>query len=127
MSCQVCNERASIYRCPGCSVRFCCVDCCRRHKLETKCNGKRDRTGFEPVSAFDDTKLLSGTNQINSMNLFLTIDCFCKDYLFLEDVAREHFAAARALSSSTTPQNRVKSNIFDSHALSQSCFEMIHI
>jgi hypothetical protein len=58
--CSMCQNRAARYRCPGCHTRTCSVECVRAHKAKSSCTGKRDRTKFEPVSAFDDNKLYSG-------------------------------------------------------------------
>jgi hypothetical protein len=53
---------ASKYKCPACGFRSCSLPCVRAHKLKTSCSGKRDRTSFLPISAFDDARLLSGQN-----------------------------------------------------------------
>ncbi len=65
--CDVCHKKESIYRCPKCFVRTCCLACCKSHKEEAKCDGKRDRTAFVPLHQFKDSTLKS-------------------DYYFLEDV-----------------------------------------
>ncbi|CAG9466149.1 unnamed protein product [Pedinophyceae sp. YPF-701] len=57
--CSVCSEVVSKYRCPRCSVRTCSLACVKRHKEETGCTGKRDRTAFVKVSDFTDNHLLS--------------------------------------------------------------------
>ena len=61
MMCEGCSVQVSRYKCPACSFRSCSLPCVRAHKLKTSCSGKRDRTSFLPVSAFDDSRLLSGT------------------------------------------------------------------
>ncbi len=65
--CDVCHQKESIYRCPKCFARTCCLSCCLTHKEESNCDGKRDRTAFVPLHQFKDTTLKS-------------------DYYFLEDV-----------------------------------------
>lgn len=67
IKCQVCHEKESLYRCPACMLRTCSLECCKSHKTQTNCNGKRDRTAFVPLHKFTDSTLSS-------------------DFHFLEDV-----------------------------------------
>lgn len=57
--CSSCNA-PSKYRCPKCSVFSCSLDCVKAHKVETKCDGIRDKTAFVPIDEFKDRHLLSG-------------------------------------------------------------------
>lgn len=41
-TCAVCGEGGQRYRCPACSIRYCSVDCFRKHK-EAGCEGTRKR------------------------------------------------------------------------------------
>lgn len=41
-ACAVCGEGEQRYRCPACGVRYCSVDCFRKHK-EAGCEGTRKR------------------------------------------------------------------------------------
>ncbi|KAH9253197.1 hypothetical protein BASA81_008879 [Batrachochytrium salamandrivorans] len=46
-TCQVCQAKAFKYSCPKCETKTCSVDCVKRHKLETECDGrlaKRQKT-----------------------------------------------------------------------------------
>lgn len=63
---KVCQSVMSKYTCPACSIHFCSLECSRSHKLQTRCTGKRDRTGHVELRDFTDKHLLS-------------------DYRFLED------------------------------------------
>lgn len=67
--CAVCQANVAIYRCPRCHVYTCSLKCCRTHKSDAKCDGKRDRTQFCSVKGFTDSQLSS-------------------DYHFLEDVLK---------------------------------------
>eukprot|EP00873_Tetraselmis_striata_P014366 jgi/Tetstr1/434630/TSEL_023721.t1 len=67
--CAQCGQEAAKYRCPGCDVRTCSLDCVSGHKVDTGCTGKRDRTAFVPLREFDDRALGS-------------------DYVFLEEAMR---------------------------------------
>mmetsp|Transcript_17372 Transcript_17372/g.32940 ORF Transcript_17372/g.32940 Transcript_17372/m.32940 type:complete len:344 (+) Transcript_17372:36-1067(+) len=67
IQCQVCNKIESLYRCPACLLRTCSLECCKSHKQQTNCSGKRDRTAFVPLHKFTDSTLSS-------------------DFHFLEDV-----------------------------------------
>lgn len=67
--CGVCGERPSRYCCPGCTQRFCGLDCSRQHKKDAGCSGKRDRTAFVSLPEMDSRHLHS-------------------DYQLLEETAR---------------------------------------
>lgn len=41
MICSVCEKEGSIYRCPKCDARTCCLDCVKKHKINTNCDGIR--------------------------------------------------------------------------------------
>ncbi|CAM9584825.1 unnamed protein product, partial [Phaeothamnion confervicola] len=58
-TCEVCEGMTAKYRCPRCSRRTCSVECCRRHKDESGCDGRRDRTNFVRVSEFTEQQLRS--------------------------------------------------------------------
>jgi hypothetical protein len=66
-ACQECHLRPSLYQCPGCRIRTCCLPCCQAHKIRTKCTGKRPRSDFLPLCHMSDNSLRS-------------------DYFFLEEV-----------------------------------------
>ncbi|CAN6439245.1 unnamed protein product [Victoria cruziana] len=57
--CEECGVKPFKYRCPGCSLRTCCLPCVKSHKRRTNCSGKRDRTHFIHLSEFNDSHLLS--------------------------------------------------------------------
>ncbi|KAI9168827.1 hypothetical protein LWI28_002515 [Acer negundo] len=60
--CEECKEKASKYKCPGCSIRTCSLPCVKSHKQRTACSGKRSLTHFVPLSRFDESILLSDYN-----------------------------------------------------------------
>lgn len=66
-ACQECHLQPSLYQCPGCRIRTCCLSCCQAHKIRTKCTGKRPRSDFLPLCHMSDNSLRS-------------------DYFFLEEV-----------------------------------------
>ncbi|XP_058760110.1 uncharacterized protein LOC131633415 [Vicia villosa] len=76
IQCEECKSNPSKYKCPGCSIQSCSLPCVKAHKVRTGCNGKRNQTGFVPISQFDDNILLS-------------------DYNLLEDVKRVAEVASR--------------------------------
>ena len=78
-ACGVCGSAAK-YCCPRCSFRSCSVECVKRHKEESGCSGKRDRTGYVAVKAFDTPQLRS-------------------DFAFLADVSRTYDAGQRVLDT----------------------------
>mmetsp|Transcript_14075 Transcript_14075/g.35372 ORF Transcript_14075/g.35372 Transcript_14075/m.35372 type:complete len:307 (+) Transcript_14075:387-1307(+) len=65
--CEECNEKPSLYQCPGCSIRTCSLHCCQAHKKRTKCTGKRSRGAYLPLCHMSDSTLRS-------------------DYFFMEEI-----------------------------------------
>lgn len=78
--CQECQGNAALYQCPRCSWKTCSLQCCRRHKERTRCNGKRDKTAYLPLYQMDDQTISS-------------------DYHFLEDIIGNVDAGKRLLRS----------------------------
>jgi len=76
--CEVCGHGARLYKCPRCAVHSCSLACCKQHKTENACNGKRDRTAYVATAAFDERALRS-------------------DFHFLEDVLQRRESAKRTL------------------------------
>ncbi|XP_074655283.1 box C/D snoRNA protein 1-like [Tubulanus polymorphus] len=68
-SCEVCLENHHKYTCPGCRKKSCSLQCVKKHKEQTNCTGRRDKTAYVKMAKFDDLQLLS-------------------DYRFLEEVDR---------------------------------------
>lgn len=68
--CCVCKSFEIKYRCPGCQLRTCGLDCVKKHKRNFSCNGKRDRVPFVKRGDFndkifiDDYFLLEETEQV---------------------------------------------------------------
>ncbi|CAA7054086.1 unnamed protein product [Microthlaspi erraticum] len=61
--CEECKLNPWKYKCPGCSIRSCGLDCVKSHKKRTGCTGKR-KLEFVPISQFDDNILLSDYNML---------------------------------------------------------------
>ena len=57
--CTVCLKCRAKYTCPRCGVQTCSLECCRAHKSETSCTGKRDDTGYVSVSTMNCNTLRS--------------------------------------------------------------------
>lgn len=74
--CEECKEKPSKYKCPGCSVRSCSLDCVKAHKQRASCSGKRSQTHFVPLSQFDDNLLLSGTSLSLPVSFCSMKECF---------------------------------------------------
>jgi hypothetical protein len=81
LMCNVCGDRERLYKCPRCGVFSCSLACCKRHKVEKSCNGRRDRSAFVPMSGFGDANLRN-------------------DYHFLEDLLQTKESAKRTLTLS---------------------------
>ena len=58
--CRVCSVQDAKYRCPGCDVISCSLECVRTHKKETECDGVRKKSQFVPIGKFSDLEMLSG-------------------------------------------------------------------
>ncbi|KAJ3161201.1 hypothetical protein HDU86_007823 [Geranomyces michiganensis] len=88
-TCQVCSLNKHKYKCPGCGVQTCSLDCSKAHKLNTGCSGQRSKTHYIKLSEFTANDMTS-------------------DYVLLEDAYRTADNAARdnkrlpQLSSITT-------------------------
>ncbi|XP_015868093.3 uncharacterized protein LOC107405507 [Ziziphus jujuba] len=65
--CEECKSNPSKYKCPGCSIRSCSLQCVKAHKQRTGCTGKRNQTQFVPLSQFDDKQLLSDYNMLEEV------------------------------------------------------------
>ena len=76
--CQVCKEQSRQYKCPRCGTFTCSLKCCKQHKIETNCNGRRDRVAFVGIQEFKEKHLQS-------------------DFHFLEDVLQTKDSASRTL------------------------------
>ena len=66
--CDVCSAEVAKYKCPRCSIMSCSCACCVAHKIESGCNGKRDRTAFVPMQSFAAANLRNG-----GWNMFLVL------------------------------------------------------
>ncbi|KAL3700571.1 hypothetical protein R1sor_018593 [Riccia sorocarpa] len=94
--CEECYEHESKYRCPGCGIRSCGVQCIKSHKERTQCDGKRKRTEFVGINAFNDNWLIS-------------------DYNLLEEILRQADSAKRLRAplgrgDELTPQQKALRN-----------------
>ena len=81
MPCTVCKSATSLYKCPGCSITTCSCECVKQHKIQSGCNGKRNRAEFVSKSGFNDQNLRS-------------------DYHFLEDTLQLRTSAQRTAGKS---------------------------
>ncbi|KAL2070088.1 hypothetical protein VTL71DRAFT_14768 [Oculimacula yallundae] len=48
--CTICHIEPPIYTCPRCTLQTCSLNCSKRHKIRSMCNGVRDPTAFLPIS-----------------------------------------------------------------------------
>lgn len=83
-NCQMCKIKESIYKCPRCQIRTCCLICVKQHKNRYKCTGIRDKFSKKSIKDFTendfvrDMKFLNATindtNQIEKKCFNLTED-----------------------------------------------------
>ncbi|KAF7490059.1 Box C/D snoRNA protein 1 [Sarcoptes scabiei] len=57
--CSQCSKKPSVYTCPRCCCKTCSLKCSNEHKINFKCSGKRDQTGFIPLNHYSETHLSS--------------------------------------------------------------------
>lgn len=74
--CDVCHKEERKYKCPRCGASTCSLDCCRAHKQQAGCSGKRERIQFVGAGDFSDKTLR-------------------EDFHFLEDVLKSRVGAKR--------------------------------
>ncbi|PBP18761.1 hypothetical protein BUE80_DR010438 [Diplocarpon rosae] len=48
--CTICHIEPPIYTCPRCFLPTCSLDCAKRHKIRSMCDGIRDPTVYRPIS-----------------------------------------------------------------------------
>lgn len=65
--CEECRQNPSKYKCPGCSIRTCCLSCVKAHKEHTACTGKKQYNDVVPLSFFNDNLLLSDYNMLEDV------------------------------------------------------------
>lgn len=65
--CEQCGAVESRYTCPRCGVVTCSLACCRQHKVETECNGQRNKTAFVNVREFDTRTLRSDLSLLSDI------------------------------------------------------------
>lgn len=74
--CQICNTHESKYKCPKCGMKTCSLACCKQHKADNCCDGKRDKASFVGIKEFNENNLRN-------------------DYHFLENVLGSKKSAER--------------------------------
>ncbi len=79
--CEVCREVERKYKCPKCSTFSCSLECCRKHKVDRNCSGRREQSSYQGLKQLDDSDLR-------------------RDYHFLENVLSRKDSAKRTLSQS---------------------------
>ena len=63
--CDICQLNVHKYKCPRCEMKTCSLTCCNKHKIDTNCNGQRDRTKFtikEEISQYTALRLENTKN-----------------------------------------------------------------
>ena len=101
--CELCGKVQWKYRCPRCNRKTCSLACVKQHKVQTNCNGVRDKTAFVEMKAMTDMHLLSGMMDYLFYLIGKKTDIvpflwfakaisnefdLCSDYRMLEDVDR---------------------------------------
>lgn len=66
--CSVCNKAPSKYRCPRCDCRSCGLVCIKRHKKESGCSGKRNKSSFVELLDMDDNLISSDYHFVNEVD-----------------------------------------------------------
>jgi hypothetical protein len=66
--CSVCDKKDSKYRCPGCEVITCSLNCTKQHRANTGCKGTRNRSAYVPISQFNEAHLMNDINLLNDFS-----------------------------------------------------------
>lgn len=66
INCQICKVKDSIYKCPRCQIKTCCLACVKEHKRIYKCTGVRDKFSKKSLKDFTDNDYIRDLNFINS-------------------------------------------------------------
>jgi len=64
--CKICKQKASIYKCPRCQIKTCCLACVKEHKQIYKCNGIRDKFSKKFLKDFTENDYIRDMNFLNS-------------------------------------------------------------
>jgi len=72
--CQICYGEKFKYKCPKCATKTCCLECVKKHKAQSQCDGKIDNTKFVKRSEFQDNENLVHRDYNFLMNLNRTIE-----------------------------------------------------
>lgn len=78
--CMVCSQAVKQYKCPACSIFTCSLMCCKKHKVQSGCTGKRDRASYVSMQQYNERNLV-------------------QDYHFLEDVLQTKQRGSRIASN----------------------------
>lgn len=65
-SCQICKIKESIYRCPRCQIRTCCLLCVKEHKKIYKCSGTRDKFSKKSLKDFTENDFMRDMNFLSA-------------------------------------------------------------
>lgn len=78
--CSVCKVAKRKYCCPRCGTVTCSLDCCKKHKKDSQCSGKRDASKYVPVSKMTlsdvraDVSYLDGVNRLSETTKRIRMD-----------------------------------------------------
>src|SRR3989338_1241390 len=67
--CEECQNEVSKYVCPACKQKTCSVECVKKHKERTGCDGERQSQSlvYLPVRDYDDATILEDLNFLGSI------------------------------------------------------------
>lgn len=65
--CESCKEAPPRYKCPGCEISTCSLQCSKSHKSISGCTGKRDLVAFIPRSKFNDATINNDYNFLTAL------------------------------------------------------------
>ncbi|PVU99936.1 hypothetical protein BB559_000275 [Furculomyces boomerangus] len=63
--CSICNIQISKYKCPGCEIRTCCLECVKKHKVQSGCTGERSKAHYIKLKEFTENDFYSDYSFIN--------------------------------------------------------------
>lgn len=91
--CEMCYKIQSKYKCPGCSLKTCSLECCRAHKEKTGCTGQRDKTKFVSKEEFNESLLINDYRFLEEQSRIIDA------YQRASELGEEHILSGKTLSS----------------------------
>ena len=78
-ACVICEDNAAKYKCPKCQFSTCSLKCVQLHKVESNCDGIRDKSRYIPKDKIADIDIMSDYRLLESTTR--CIDSYNRDVI----------------------------------------------